>query len=114
MSTIQIQKKKQLTFGEICPKWDYAIKHCMDGYNNINYELAPRGIYLASPGTCIVGEAWGFPSSPSTGKFSDTYSKNGDDPCSICRDFSMKKMHSLVANSNVRDDFVNHWNKSHV
>ena len=91
----------QLPFGEICPSWGVRIEKGLPG------RLSPKRLRwhaeMASPETCIVGEAHGF---------SSAYMNS----CGTCRGFSSEFPHELwdysLLKQNV-DKFVEHWNYKH-
>lgn len=105
----QKQKKKPLTFEQICPRWDEMLKT----------GVANPFLDMSHPKCCIVGEAHGF---------SEHY-----DDCDECADFSYGRtvdgVHSFawyfchrrglfIEDSKeferLKEDFVRHWNEVHV
>lgn len=113
MSTKLIQKKKEITFEELCPRWTQAI----------NMKWIIPGLDV-SHDKCIVGEAHGF----------HPYYAYGDDEefCQYCHDISVRMVNlgggAPVQLFDERDDvyvdheklevykksFMKHWNKCHV
>lgn len=98
MSQLLIQKRKLLTFEQICPEWAADIKK--QGL----HAMTITGKGLGYIDTCIVGEA------------------HGGDPyyhCEQCDYYSMR-FPLMVVNSlhnnelqYTIDKFVDHWNESH-
>jgi hypothetical protein len=107
MSTIQEQKKKQLTFEEICPLWSKKIKYKTSLANILD---------ISNYKYCIVGEAHGF-----TMNYSDQTDPNmctecfqfSNGLCTGCFQFSnglcgMNDLETKIAN------FTQHWNEVHL
>jgi hypothetical protein len=106
MSTVQVLKKKQLTFEEICPQWNEVISR--NGTIPLVY-LGPKGseLCLTNYKCCIVGEAHGF---------SLDYNIVGSG-CERCVKFANSFIdygHANAGFNSLKDDFVEHWNAKHV
>lgn len=104
-SAIQIQKKKQLTFEEICPLWSANL----NGKRQDHFTHPDgRTLSIHHPQWCVAGEAHGW---------RDDYYFNIDNLCQECIDVGDHLQIALYHNKNTDElieRFVNHWNDKHL
>ena len=101
MSTIQEQKKKQLTFEEICPEWSQAIQY----YRKQDWTGELGKLNIASHKCCIIGEAHGFDR--------NYIFRDRPEYCKDCDDFAILFCSERDFNEH-KQDFVDHWNEVHL
>ncbi len=101
MSTIQIQKKKQLTFEEICPEWSEALPEVI--HTHMFWKHGKLDI--ADSRYCVVGEAHGF-----TNEYWQPTSKKY---CQECDEFSSDFCDPAIL-EDAKILFTNHWNEVHL
>ena len=101
MSTIQIQRKKQLTFENICPQWSVAVPEYLTKMWFVNHSY----LDISNSKYCIVGEAHGF-NTDYTDSTSTQY-------CKTCSKFSDAFCYIEGLQEN-KEAFVQHWNTKHI
>ena len=102
-----IQKKKQITFEELCPEWTEIIRK-EEGFENVKHYEFYGERKLSRSDVCIVGEAWKGHSS--------YYWERDSNYCGSCACFSdvflasQGDKHFEV----LKQHFMEHWNVTHV
>jgi len=115
-TTISVNKMKQLTFEEICPRWSNRLKT-----KNKDEDRHMTSLYLSDSRCCVVGEAHGLDDGYAVSR-RGSYSKY----CRECHLSSMRIYDSEIHELRVPEfkargsqeyeiqEFVKHWNEVHV